>query len=474
MAQTKRQMFSVVTPEDEAEPSVQPASVDWSDPNAGTGALLRAARQHAGYSVRDVATQLRIKLSFIEAIEDGRYADLPGTPYAIGFVRSYAELMELDEGDLVARFKREVGGRIEPQDLYFPEPESEGRTPSLLLIVVALLIGALGYGGWYTVSRTDGGLQSLVPEVPERFSALLERAGSSTPVIDFSVRDPDEPHGTGAGGNGTEEGAAATGGETAVGSAAAGIPAGAEAEASGSGLEVDGGGPSTSVAQTTPGTFDAESISGTPGAQGVSGTSVAQGISGTPGAQSSSGADRGLGSGGRPGPDAAGPSTAPAVGETVASSASAGAAETPAETGVRSASASERPTGDADSALTEDVGAPDGAPTRVASAAPPPPPAPEATGLSADGRIRIEAVTDSWVQIRGPDGALVMTRVLRPGETYTVPDRDGLTMITGNAGGLQIVVDGESAPALGTEGDVVRNILLSPTRLLAGTAVPTN
>jgi cytoskeleton protein RodZ len=64
-----------------------------------------------------------------------------------------------------------------------------------------------------------------------------------------------------------------------------------------------------------------------------------------------------------------------------------------------------------------------------------------------------------------------MTRVLKPGDTYEVPDTTGLRLVTGNAGGLEIVVDGEVVPSLGRAGDVVRNVALDAERLKAGTAV---
>ena len=44
-------------------------------------------------------------------------------------------------------------------------------------------------------------------------------------------------------------------------------------------------------------------------------------------------------------------------------------------------------------------------------------------------------------------------------------------MLTGNAGGLEVKVDGAVAPSLGPFGEVVRNIALDPVLLLNGTAV---
>lgn len=92
------------------------------------------------------------------------------------------------------------------------------------------------------------------------------------------------------------------------------------------------------------------------------------------------------------------------------------------------------------------------------------PPAPQVPGPG-DSRIMLRASADSWVQIRDRQGGLVMTRVMAAGETYAVPAQDGQRLTTGNAGGLQIEVDGTPVAALGGPGQVVRNIALDPQKL---------
>jgi cytoskeleton protein RodZ len=49
-----------------------------------------------------------------------------------------------------------------------------------------------------------------------------------------------------------------------------------------------------------------------------------------------------------------------------------------------------------------------------------------------------------------------------------VPDRPGLRFDTGNAGGLEITVDGQTVPPLGPSGAVRRNIPLDADKLAAG------
>ena len=62
-------------------------------------------------------------------------------------------------------------------------------------------------------------------------------------------------------------------------------------------------------------------------------------------------------------------------------------------------------------------------------------------------------------------------RVLRAGDSYQVPNQSGLTLLTGNAGGLEIEVDGTVLGALGPVGTVRRNVALEPAGLLDGSTL---
>jgi hypothetical protein len=85
---------------------------------------------------------------------------------------------------------------------------------------------------------------------------------------------------------------------------------------------------------------------------------------------------------------------------------------------------------------------------------------------NADARIVLRAREDSWVQVRDSQDSLLLTRVLRRGDVYRVPNQAGLTLLTGNAGGIEIEVDGVTVPPLGPVGSVRRQIALDPDALM--------
>lgn len=106
--------------------------------------------------------------------------------------------------------------------------------------------------------------------------------------------------------------------------------------------------------------------------------------------------------------------------------------------------------------------------TEAASASQPADPSVAGVGAAYSGpRVVLRATQDSWVQVRNASNESIFTRVLRAGDTYDVPDQPGLSLLTGNAGGLVIMVDGQEVPKLGRSGQVRRNVSLSPDSLKA-------
>ena len=100
------------------------------------GSRLRRAREAAGIGVPALAAQTRISQRQIEAIEAGDFAALPGRTYAIGFSRSLARAVGLDEAEVAAATRAELSER-QGEDPRRPvqtfEPGDPARVPSARL-----------------------------------------------------------------------------------------------------------------------------------------------------------------------------------------------------------------------------------------------------------------------------------------------------------------------------------------------------
>jgi cytoskeleton protein RodZ len=107
-------------------------------------------------------------------------------------------------------------------------------------------------------------------------------------------------------------------------------------------------------------------------------------------------------------------------------------------------------------------------PSQAAAATTMPPLTAPSAPASDQARIVLSANADAWLLVRDRSGQVLLNRVLHAGETWSVPLVPNLTLTTGNAGGTNIMVDGATAPPLGADGAVRRDIPLDPELLKPG------
>ena len=289
---------------------------DLNFPLAGVsriGAELRAARLRLGWALPDIAAVLRIRLPFLEALEDGRTGDLPGVTYAVGFTRNYAAILGLDAAEMAQRFRAETHEVNQKTVLTFPGPVPERGVPAgaVALLGAVLMLGA--YAGWYHLSGSAPPSAEAIPPVPERLAPLANRIAPPDPAPVPTVALP---------------------------------------------------GPSNSA--------------------------LAAPIA-------------------VPSPDAPSPSEP--------SPSQAAPNQALAEAG------------------------------------------------SSESRIMLRVKAEAWIQVRERQGQVLLSRIMRAGDTWPVPSGTQLLLSTGNAGGTELLVDGEAIPALGGSGAIRRDVPLDPDAL---------
>jgi cytoskeleton protein RodZ len=125
------------------------------------GRVLATQREAMGWTVEQVADQLKLAVRQVVALEADDYASLPSPAVTRGFVRAYAKLMKLDPAPLVARIAIESAAPVEanPAAVRRPSPASfsqskfpsHGKRSSLPLgwIAAAVVVVAAGAAAWH-------------------------------------------------------------------------------------------------------------------------------------------------------------------------------------------------------------------------------------------------------------------------------------------------------------------------------------
>jgi len=160
------------------------------------GKVLATQREAMGWTVEQVADQLKLAVRQVIALEAGDYASLPSPAVTRGFVRAYAKLMKLDPAPLVAQIAIESPAPVEtnPGAVRRPTPASfsqakfpsHGKRSSLPLgwIAVAVVVAAAAGAAWKfgVLPGGHGESTAAAPAVSNGASPEAAR-GSSTEVL---------------------------------------------------------------------------------------------------------------------------------------------------------------------------------------------------------------------------------------------------------------------------------------------------
>lgn len=160
-------------------------------PRRHAGTMLAEARAAAKLDLAEVSARTRIPQRHLAAIEAGDYARLPSRTYAVGFSRTYARLLGLDERALTEQVRLDLA-EGDPQGL--PprpdrfEPGDPARVPSRrlawfsALAVVLLVAGAFAFYRTY-FSPGIGPAPLTAPTAVETVPVASARPVAGAPAV---------------------------------------------------------------------------------------------------------------------------------------------------------------------------------------------------------------------------------------------------------------------------------------------------
>ncbi|WP_149586638.1 helix-turn-helix domain-containing protein [Tabrizicola flagellatus] len=188
------------------------------------GDLMRGERATLGKSLLDVQRELKIKATYIAAIENADLSAFETPGFVAGYVRSYARYLAMDPEWAFERFCAEAGYSVshglsaaaapqqiakararrdvadplaDPNASFIPRGEAiwsriePGAVGSIAVLVA--LIGAIGYGGWSVLQEVQRVQLAPVDQAPTVVAQIdpLSEAGTAAPQMVASR--PTEP-----------------------------------------------------------------------------------------------------------------------------------------------------------------------------------------------------------------------------------------------------------------------------------------
>jgi hypothetical protein len=141
------------------------------------GQALRARRDILELSLADISEVTHINVNFLTAIETLDMETLPSIAHGLGFVRSYAKALGMNDNDAVADFKRDIAA---PDNLVLRG--GPGIVPKRKITLPRGLIPALSVLGFAVMLTTWYGLNTETNAAPS--------------ATDFTAIDLNSPDGT--------------------------------------------------------------------------------------------------------------------------------------------------------------------------------------------------------------------------------------------------------------------------------------
>jgi len=131
------------------------------------GEALREGREERGMTLEDIFRRIHIPVRYVHALEEGDLQALPGKTYAIGFLTSYCEFLEIAPEPLVAQYR--AATHVPAHRFFTTAPNgTETRPPAWLaeLITWGAICGFLLFG-WFAYSAIVRPLAANTPAYVE-------------------------------------------------------------------------------------------------------------------------------------------------------------------------------------------------------------------------------------------------------------------------------------------------------------------
>ncbi|HEV2382682.1 MAG TPA: RodZ domain-containing protein [Terriglobia bacterium] len=217
------------------------------------GENLRREREMRAVTLEEMSETTKISIRLLRALEQERFAELPGGVFTRSFIRAYAQYLGLDEEHVLSEYKRAAKpstdndlSRLTPARAF---SDKGPRTRVLPWVIIAALVGS-GYAVYRYSRRSletaasgrnpavSTGPGSAEPALPAATAASAgqgtnQPADPNSPARSNATQNAPDPNASSAGGTGAESigSGGANEGPVAPGSSGAGSAEGANAGA---------------------------------------------------------------------------------------------------------------------------------------------------------------------------------------------------------------------------------------------------
>ena len=128
------------------------------------GLPLKEAREKAGLSIAEAAQSLLIPEDIVSAIENSQIEKLPGATFVVGYIRSYARILNVSADDVIESYNKilPVGDQIPSTPFVPAEQKDAGNKTAVIMIVSIILLLIIAW--WFQADTVTDTKKTYVHE----------------------------------------------------------------------------------------------------------------------------------------------------------------------------------------------------------------------------------------------------------------------------------------------------------------------
>ncbi|HFQ5402840.1 TPA: cytoskeleton protein RodZ [Vibrio vulnificus] len=152
------------------------------------GTLLKRQRESMGYTQKQVAERLRLRVNVIEQIDDNQLESGQVATFTRGYLRSYARLVGLDEKIILDALDNTGDAQHQEQEMqsFSRKTNTEKHNSRIMLITWGIFIIITGISSlWWWQNQQENSLAQSVNQAAQLENAVI--AENEPPVLDDVV-----------------------------------------------------------------------------------------------------------------------------------------------------------------------------------------------------------------------------------------------------------------------------------------------
>jgi len=140
----------------------QESEIDALLQNTEFGAPLREAREKTGMSTADAAQSLLIPEDIVCAIENSQIEKLPSATFVIGYIRSYARILNISADEVIESYNKILPVDNQIPSIPFVPVDQKNTGNKTLHVMIVSIIGVFVLAWWFHQGTTHDYEQAYI------------------------------------------------------------------------------------------------------------------------------------------------------------------------------------------------------------------------------------------------------------------------------------------------------------------------